>query len=264
MALTDDLIGFWSLEDDAANTTVVDDTGNNNGTASTNTSNLSEAAKVGDGFDLDGSAENVSVTETGITADSMSIQAWVQPDDTAANPIVSKRTSGNCYQLAANASNEPYFIVWSGGAAGSVTDTGNAMATDGTFYHLVGTYDGSDVRLYVNGSEVGTGDSFTGNINDTTTAIKFGTDSPGGSNYFNGTIDEIGLWNRGLTSAEVTSLYNGDSGLAYPFAAAGTNMQINIGDTWKEIVGKQINIGDAWKEVAGAQINIGDTWKEIW
>jgi hypothetical protein len=49
----------------------------------------------------------------------------------------------------------------------------------------------------------------------------------------------------------------------YTPSAAGTNMQINIGDTFKSIAGMQINIGDVWKTVAGAQINIGDVWKTI-
>ena len=45
--------------------------------------------------------------------------------------------------------------------------------------------------------------------------------------------------------------------------AGGTNMQVNIGDVWKEVPLMKINIGDAWKDVAGAQINIGDAWKTI-
>ena len=49
----------------------------------------------------------------------------------------------------------------------------------------------------------------------------------------------------------------------YTEAAGGTNMQINIGDVWKEVPAAKINIGDAWKTVAGAQINIGDAWKTI-
>lgn len=49
----------------------------------------------------------------------------------------------------------------------------------------------------------------------------------------------------------------------YSAAAAGTNMQMNIGDTWKEIASAKINIGDAWKAVASARINIGDSWKTI-
>ena len=46
-------------------------------------------------------------------------------------------------------------------------------------------------------------------------------------------------------------------------AATGTNMQINIGDVWKEVPAIQINIGDVWKEVVGIQQNIGDVWKEV-
>ena len=43
----------------------------------------------------------------------------------------------------------------------------------------------------------------------------------------------------------------------------GTNMQINIGDAWKDVSTIQINIGDTWKAVTKVQINIGDTWKTV-
>jgi len=36
---------------------------------------------------------------------------------------------------------------------------------------------------------------------------------------------------------------------------------INIGDSWKDMVSGQINIGDAWKDIAEIQVNIGDSWK---
>ena len=45
--------------------------------------------------------------------------------------------------------------------------------------------------------------------------------------------------------------------------AAGTNTQINIADSWKEIAAMQINIADSWKEIASAKMNIGDAWKDI-
>ena len=41
-------------------------------------------------------------------------------------------------------------------------------------------------------------------------------------------------------------------------------LQINIGDSWKEADSIKINISDAWKEVSEIQINIGDTWKTAW
>ena len=49
----------------------------------------------------------------------------------------------------------------------------------------------------------------------------------------------------------------------YTAAPSGTNMQVNVGDAWKDVASMQVNIGDTWKAVAGAQVNIGDTWKTI-
>lgn len=54
------------------------------------------------------------------------------------------------------------------------------------------------------------------------------------------------------------------NGSTVGFTTIGTNIQINIGDTWKTVESIQINIGDSWKEVTNAQINIGDTWKTIY
>ena len=47
------------------------------------------------------------------------------------------------------------------------------------------------------------------------------------------------------------------------YSEAGTNMQVNIGDAWKEIAAIKINIGDVWKDAAGMKVNIGDAWKTI-
>ena len=46
-------------------------------------------------------------------------------------------------------------------------------------------------------------------------------------------------------------------------APTGTNMKINIGDTFKDVSELKINIGDSWKEITSAKINIGDSWKTI-
>lgn len=46
-------------------------------------------------------------------------------------------------------------------------------------------------------------------------------------------------------------------------SASGTNTQINIGDSWKDVSEMKINIGDSWKAVAEVKQNIGDTWKTV-
>jgi len=45
--------------------------------------------------------------------------------------------------------------------------------------------------------------------------------------------------------------------------STGTNMKINIGDTFKDVDSMQINIGDVWKDVISVQQNIGDVWKTV-
>ena len=46
-------------------------------------------------------------------------------------------------------------------------------------------------------------------------------------------------------------------------AATGTNMSINIGDSWKDVNSAKINISDSWKAVDAIKINVGDTWKDV-
>jgi len=73
-----------------------------------------------------------------------------------------------------------------------------------------------------------------------------------------GSASLIDPWVNGGTGVRLTAFY-----AVWEAGAAGTNMQVNIGDVWKDIPTAQINIGDAWKPIAGAQINIGDVWKTI-
>ena len=49
----------------------------------------------------------------------------------------------------------------------------------------------------------------------------------------------------------------------YYTETSGTNMKINIGDTFKEVPAMKINIGDTWKDVTAVKQNIGDTWKDV-
>lgn len=43
----------------------------------------------------------------------------------------------------------------------------------------------------------------------------------------------------------------------------GTNMKINIGDSWRIVEEIKINVGDSWRTVTKIQINIGDTWRTV-
>jgi hypothetical protein len=89
------------------------------------------------------------------------------------------------------------------------------------WYFVAGVYDhaGQEIRLYVNDLTVVTLSVTTGASSATEENFTIGSRKTD-STYdlsFDGTIDEIGVWNRALTAAEVATLYNSGAGLSYPF-----------------------------------------------
>ncbi|MFZ1996028.1 MAG: LamG domain-containing protein [Solirubrobacteraceae bacterium] len=84
---------------------------------------------------------------------------------------------------------------------------------DGKWHFVVGTYDGSNVRLYVDGSQVGSGTPASGAIgygmgtsNDLFIG-QYGGPCPGGGDNFAGSVDEPTVWTRAWSANQVTGAY---------------------------------------------------------
>ena len=76
-----------------------------------------------------------------------------------------------------------------------------------TWYHATATYDGTSMRLYLNGVQVGvvakTGAvAMNGNV-----PLNLGR-NPDGSNYMHGALDDVRIYNRALTPTEIGALMN--------------------------------------------------------
>ena len=81
-----------------------------------------------------------------------------------------------------------------------------AALTPGTRYHVVVTYDGTTMRLYVNGALAGSGGS-TQALVDSPAAFAIGARPTGGSPFV-GTIDEPAVYGVALTGAQVQAHYD--------------------------------------------------------
>ena len=93
-------------------------------------------------------------------------------------------------------------------------DTNTALSTGWIMATLVIHSDGVP-EMYLNGSSLGnfTG---TGTITPITESSIGGVgNDPQDHFFFAGAIDEVGIWNRSLTAAEVTQVYNGGDGITY-------------------------------------------------
>jgi hypothetical protein len=84
---------------------------------------------------------------------------------------------------------------------GDRSATGPAALLAGVWSHLAVTYDGAALRLYVNGTLVRT-TAVTGAIGTSNNPLRIGGNNVWGE-WFAGTIDELNVYNRALTAAEI-------------------------------------------------------------
>lgn len=95
---------------------------------------------------------------------------------------------------------------------------GTKNVADGAWHHIVGIRKNNTIYLYIDGVLDGQSTNNTvGNTNSISTNTTIGRMDTLKSNkyYFNGTIDEVGMWFRDLTSREIADLYNGGAGNSY-------------------------------------------------
>jgi hypothetical protein len=204
------LVGAWGFED-GSGTTTADVSGHGlSGTISNAT--WTTAGKYGDALSFNGSNSWVTVADNTLLhlTTGMTIEAWVKPAaasaDWTAAVIKERGTTGLAYALYATdgAGKPPAGYINKSG-----TDYEAAAASVlplNTWTHLAVTYDGTTIRLYVNGTQVAT-KAVSGSINSSTAPLRFGGDSVWGE-YFNGLIDEVRVYSTVLTAAQITSDMN--------------------------------------------------------
>lgn len=132
--------------------------------------------------------------------------------------FASKTTADRYMQLYYYRSGATYTTIYDG-AARSVSQTGALGTTNWT--HFVMTRTGGSMYAYKNGSAVGNNTLGTGTFG--WDRFIFGAQGRTPSYTTSCLIDEVGVWSRALSSAEVSSLYNSGVGLSYPFTAPITD-----------------------------------------
>ena len=90
------------------------------------------------------------------------------------------------------------------------TDSGDILSgnlSTNTIYHVVGTYDGTNTRLYVNGSLVAGPTAFTLSLTQTLCCIAAYAPGSYSNSFFSGTIDEVAFYTFALSSTQIATHY---------------------------------------------------------
>ena len=202
------LVAVYTFSEGAGTTTADATGGGKIGTLSGAT--WTTSGKFGSALSFDGVNDWVTVADAAALdlTSGMTIEAWVYPAALGAWRTVALKESsaGLAYGLYANdnAPARPSGQVNLGGPDRVVQ--GNGPLPLNTWSHIALTYGGGNLRLFVNGVQVGT-KAQTGNILTTASPLRIGGNSVWGE-YFSGRIDELRIYNRALTAAEILAGMN--------------------------------------------------------
>ena len=191
---TPGLVAAYSF-DEGAGTTVADASGTGNaGTIGSAT--WTTQGKYGNALTFNGTSARVTVPDAPSLrlTGGMTLEAWIYP--TASTLWKDAIYKGNDnYYLRASRQGRP---AAGGIFAGSYAEAyGSSNLAANTWTHLAATYDGSIIRLYVNGVQVAT-QAKTGAIATSSNPLTIGGDPIYGQS-FHGRIDDVRIYNRALT-----------------------------------------------------------------
>lgn len=186
-----------------------DESGNgNHGTVNGAILSTDRFGNSGKAYSFDGVNDYISSSR--VYQNTFSVSLWYNPFiDNSYNPLIDAFDSHWEIQLKNTYPDYISFI-----ANNSYTELIATTATPkNNWYHLTCTYLNNNLKIYINGILV---NQFTANalpVNNGNYII--GASLSGADQYFNGKLDDIGIWNRALSAAEVAELYTLQS-VAYP------------------------------------------------
>ncbi|MGA4990008.1 LamG domain-containing protein [Nonomuraea bangladeshensis] len=218
----DGLVAAYGMNE-GSGTTVNDSSGHGNTGAAADTTWAT--GRHGGALSFNGSYSWVTVpNSTSLTMSSgVTVSAWVRPTTSGGSwrtVLLKEHEFGGSYGLYASTTTGPSgWVMTEAGEGGAVRTTTLPL---NQWSHLASTYDGQVNRLYVNGVQVAQS-ALGGHIIDDGGDVRIGGNNLWGE-YFKGLIDEVRVYNRPQTAAEIQSDMNTAIGAPARTAAAARRM----------------------------------------
>ncbi len=195
------LVAHWKFDDGSGNT-ATDSAGINHGTLYGDPTWT--AGRINGALNFDGAEDYVSVGPVApLIGNTVTAQAWIRTSEFGGiwNPVLTQN-AGNGYYFYISSGRPAFYIVVGAAYVQAISpDTINPNE----WYHVAGTNDGSNLKLYVDGQLRGS-DNSTGFLGVSSNAyIGF---EPSSSLYFNGLIDDVRIYNRAVSESEFQDIAN--------------------------------------------------------
>ncbi|WP_035606468.1 LamG-like jellyroll fold domain-containing protein [Haloferula sp. BvORR071] len=261
------LTAYWSLDNtlnDAAGTyPLANSTTADNGSFTAATATYDTGGRFGQAFKgIGGNNGKITVPLSGdlsgIPTGSVTVSVWFK----AVSPIPDWGAlvavgEGSAWRIARNGNSNPLKYSYAGGS-GDIT-TAATFGASGTpittWTHLVAvTEKNVGTRLYINGVQDGNNNAIPNLTTNNSTVLWIGGNPNSANRTWNGLLDDIGIWNRALTQAEITQLFT-QGNAATPRSLGSLLAEENLDTDGDGLV-------DAWEQAylpAGAYLDNGST-----
>ena len=175
---------------------------------------VTQLGAEGYAFNFNGSTQAIDCgTGSRFDIDQITISAWVNltSGKSSTKVIAGIRNTNNgliCYHLQNQGSSSKFRFVISQEDGNYVDAVANDILQHNTWYHLVAVADGSNVKLYVNGDLQTDQKTYDGTITSPTQNFNIGRQPSNPLYYWDGELSNISVFNTGLSSTDVQTLYN--------------------------------------------------------
>lgn len=239
-------LGYSSLKEDVISYYKLD--GNSNDVLNSNNGNFNASivtGKINTALSFNGSTDYILIAKPSFAnfsvSDSFTLGYWLNKTDDTSDITFAKMGTGFSSGYYFTTRNNYFSLTLFNGTDSFGTNSLTYPSTINKWSHFVITYNDRNITFYKDGMFIG---SFLSSI--PTNAIITNSQNVGigkrasfAGLELNGTIDEIGIWNRSLSPTEVQELYNNGTGQTYPF---GNFRYINIPTTANYITNAKLNI----------------------
>jgi hypothetical protein len=214
--------------------------------------------QVGTSLNFDGSDDYVAIPNIINDLSSLTIQAWFKYDNSDTWRWI-YGSGTDWVDVGASIASGGNTLRYHFKTTESNFSNGNGKTelANNTWYHFTMTYTGSTVKGYING-KLDFETTISGAI-ETTKAQMIGAGYTNNNEYFKGNINEVAIWNTGLSSLEVSALYNSGSGLNASVDFGNYKSSSNLKGYWRFAEGSGAIVADA-----SSNSNVGTIYGAIW
>ncbi len=214
---TDGLLAYWKA-DESSGMIARDFTGSHDGTLMNGPVWQPSGGKIGGAMEFDGVDDYVEIGTIDIIGGAgLTLALWFKADDLFSSyaRLISKAmgstTDEEHYWMLGTGESDGTGLRFRLKAGGSTTllKTSAGQIAPGTWYHIAATYDGNQMRLFKNGVQVAsTNKSGAVDTNSNVWAAIGNQPAAAGNWPFDGVIDEVRVYNRALSTAEIAAIAN--------------------------------------------------------